>query len=178
MVTPSCSHSLLEKEDKCDFVWIYCWILCISLEIDVILRFKTNLMVYWHSVSMDCAYIWSWLSGNFANFQQNDDFCYILNGQWGNFEKVTTFCCNLNWLQQNSGKSKFVLRLKWTNLVDPALKYQLCGHVLLWILFMNGVQLCQIFLRLHVEIKTCVFYQSKLRILSDGLVIFTTEWSC
>ena len=42
---------------------------------------------------------------------------------------------------------------------------------------MNELQLCQIFLRLHLEIKTCAFYQSKLRILSDGLVNFMAEWS-
>ena len=39
--------------------------------IDIILyhlEFKTNLVVYQYIVSMDCAYIWSWRSGNFTNF--------------------------------------------------------------------------------------------------------------
>ena len=51
---------------------------------------------------------------NFRYFDQTGNFYYILYGLFRNF-----------------GKSKFVLRLEWTNLVDPALKYQLCGRVLL-----------------------------------------------
>ena len=159
-------------------MWIYCWILCISLEINVILRFKTNLVVYQFIVSMDCAYIWSWLSGNFTNFQQNDEFCYILNGQWWNYEKVTTFHCNLNWLQWNFRKSKFVLRLEWTNLVDSILKYHFVGMYFLWILFINEGLPQQIFLKPHLDFKTCALYWSKLRILIDSLVLFMAEWSC
>ena len=130
------------------------------------LWFSNMMTMQWHKlVSIDASYIVLGFVWNIIKISdissKTGNFCYILYG-----------------LFQNFGKSKFVLRLKWTNLVDPALKYQLCGHVLLWILFMNGVQLCQIFLRLHMEIKTCAFYQSKLRILSAGLVIFMAEWSC
>ena len=177
MMTPSCSHHLLEKEEKCEFCGFYGYC-AFSSGFDIILcHFGSLRPISWSSVSMDCAYIWLCHQGNFTNFQQNGEFCYILDGQWWNFEKVTNFHCNLNELWWNFGKSKFVLKLKWTNLVDPALKYQLCGCVLLWILFMNGAQLCQISLWLHLVIKTCAFYWSKLRILSDGLVIFTAEWS-
>ena len=72
-----------------------------------------------------CAYIWFWLWGNFANFQQIGNFCYILDGQCWNFEKFQLL------LHFKSTTAKFlekliVLRLKWTHLLDPPLD-QLCG---------------------------------------------------
>ena len=137
------------------------------------LEFKTDLVVstiWWQCsginiVSIGVSYIvlgFIWNIGEiFRYFKHISNFHYIYMD-----------------LSEILEKNKFVLRLTQTNLVDSALRYQLCGHVLLWILFMNGVQLCWIFLGLHMVIKTCAFYWSKLRILSDGLVIFTAEWSC
>ena len=92
-------------------------------------------------VSIHCAYIWFWLSGNFANSQQSNKFCYILNGQRQNFEKVTNFCYNLNQLWQNFGKSLCCVKVQMDHFCGSTSQVSAVWAVLLWIWFMNGPQL-------------------------------------
>ena len=80
-------------------------------------------------------------SGNFTNFQQNGEFCYILNGQWWNFEKVTNFCYNLNWLWQNFRKSLCCVKVQMDHFCGSTSQVSAVWAVLLWIWFMNGPQL-------------------------------------
>ena len=66
---------------------------------------------------------------------------------------------------------------KWTYLLDPPLVISCLGGTIMNIIYEWTSTSSQIFQKLHVVIKTWAFNWPKLRILSDGPVIFMTEWT-